>query len=337
MRLPLPALGHCRIYVGIAAYGNDTGVLLRLEKENAWRNIRAYGINWFPEIMEYFYREADLDGQALEIRRFPEMSSLTWVRIEPATPVQVPPPDIEALVTCDGYWIDDFQQFMDKIAPLKDIRTGKFFFCLGHGDNCPHYPTQVGTFGMGDTVDYGRKVDVEIAAALKRLLKERPNFVKDLMAYVHSLGMEFHASIRTGAFYMPGFPCRSTFYAGHPEYHCRLRNGTEVERLSLAEPEVRRHWLELINEMMDLGCDGIHLILSRALPFVLFEPAFCSLFEKKFGMSPLELQETDERIQQMREEIVTAFMRDIRAVLDRKGTAAGRHLQLTLTVPPKES
>ncbi|MBR0459551.1 MAG: hypothetical protein IJJ26_09965 [Victivallales bacterium] len=333
LHMSLPVLGRCRIYVGIAAYGNDAGLNLRLERDKTWRVINALGAHWYPEIMEYFFREDELDGRGLEIKRFPGFTSLMWVRLEPIPVKQNTPPAFEALVTQDGYSTATFEDYLDKIVPLKDVHTTKFFFCLAHGDNCPHYPTKVGTAGMGDTTDFGRTIDMEIANAMEDLQKKHPNFVSELIDFVHSQNMEFHVSVRTGAFYMPGFPSRSRFFMEHPEYHCRLKDGTEVSRVSLAVPEVRRHFLDLFREMMGFNCDGLQLLLCRALPFVLFEQAFCEQFHALHGLSPLELPETDPRILQLREEIVTSFLRELRTILDEFGTQRGKHLQLTLTVP----
>ena len=337
-RMLLPALGRCRIYVAMATYADISGVFLKLENEAEYRCIRAFGASFFPEVSEYFYREADLDGRALIIRRYPEITSLAWVRLEPvAETKKAEPPPLEVLVTQDGYNTATFEDYLDKIAPLRDVRTGKFFFCMAHGDHCPHFRTQVGTPGVGENTAFVRPIDREIAVAMGDLMAKHPDFIPELIDYVHGQGMEFHGSVRIGAFYLPGFPMGSRFFLDHPEHYCRLTNGTEVSRLSLAEPEVRRHWLDLFREIISFDCDGLHLILTRALPFVLFEPAFCSLFEAKYGLSPLNLPEDDGRILQLRAEIVTAFLRDVRALLDGIGAAKGRHLQFTLTVPPNET
>ncbi|MBQ4107352.1 MAG: hypothetical protein IJC73_07220 [Lentisphaeria bacterium] len=334
LRMSLPVCGRCRIYLGIAAYGSKAGLFLRLGNETAWRSIRGDHTDYFPEILEYFYREADLDGCDLFIKRYPEISSLAWVRLEPvASPPRPAVPAFETLITQDGYNTATFEDYLDKIEPLKEIRTGKFFFCFAQGDSCLHHPTRVGTHGCRGTTDFGRQIDRDIVEAVADLTAKHPDFIPELIREVHGRGMEFHASVRTGAFYLPGFPLRSGFFIDHPEYHCRLRNGTEVERVSLAIPEVRQHFLALFREIMSFDCDGLHLILNRALPFVLFEPAFCERFEQRYGISPLTLPDDDARIMQLRQEIVTDFMRDVRAMLDECGAARSRHLQLTLTVP----
>ena len=85
LTLPLPSVGPCRIYIGIGCFGDFTRIKLRLSGESHWRLLRGRGINWFPECIEYLYREADLHGQPLEIRNAQEISTLAWIRLEPMT------------------------------------------------------------------------------------------------------------------------------------------------------------------------------------------------------------------------------------------------------------
>ena len=144
--------------------------------------------------------------------------------------------------------------------------------------------------------------------------------------------MEFFGSIRLGACYMPGLCNYSEFFQKHPEYHCRTRNGTPVARLSFAEPEVRNHFLQLFDEMTDFDLDGLNLILMRSVPLIAFEPAFCNAFQKKHGVSPLEIPEDDPRIISLRSNMITDFLRDIRKLLDDKGKKRGRHFGFSIDV-----
>ena len=97
--------------------------------------------------------------------------------------------------------------------------------------------------------------------------------------------------------------------------------------MSLAVPQVRAHIIDVLREAVRFGADGANVIFVRGVPVVLWEKPFCDIFEQEHGEDPLKLKDDDPRILQLRREIVTQFMREIRAMLDEEGQARGKRLE----------
>ena len=296
LSMPLPSAGPCRIFFGMACLGEYTSIKLRLSGEKQRRMMRGFGINWFPECFEYLYKEADLKGQSLEISTYENnLSALAWVRIEK---MECEPPKRirQCVATLDGYWTDTLDTYYDKIAALSGGNVSRIQFCLGESDVVSHFKTKVGTnccdprFGIHMT-----PLHKAITEQVNKMHNEEPELLPKLIAFSHECKMEFYGAIRLGACYMPCLSEYSEFFHSHPEYHCTLQDGTHIARLSFAIPEVRRHFLALMDEMTDFDLDGFNLILMRSVPLVAFEPAFCEAFEARFGLSPLGLPEDDKR------------------------------------------
>jgi hypothetical protein len=151
--------------------------------------------------------------------------------------------------------------------------------------------------------------------------------VKELRAFCRELGLEFHAAWRPGSWkgQFPGGSyggCR--FYEEHPEWHCRDADGTEVARMSFAWPEVRDFALDLLREFTAYEPDGLCLFFHRGVPLLLYEEPFADSFRKEFGEDPRMLGPHDKRVLAMRAAVVTAFMRDLRSMLDRAAERTGR-------------
>ncbi len=333
LSLPLPRAGFCKIYIGMACLGDSTTIKLRLSGEKRWRTIRGMGVNWFPECVEYLYKEAELSGQSLEIAADNgTVATLAWVRIES---VEAPPPKQirHCVATIDGYWTDTLDTYCDKIDALSGGNVERIQFCLAEADVVSHYTTKVGTNGFD--MRFGVHMSglhKDITTQVNKLRLAEPELVPKLIAFTHGCGMEFYGAIRLGACYMPGTCMYSEFFHIHPEYHCMLQDGTHIARLSFAVPEVRQHFLSLINEMTDFNLDGLNLILMRSVPLVAFEPAFCNVFAQRFGITPTGLEEDDSRIITLRSEIITSFFKEIRALLDEKGKRRGRRFGFSLDV-----
>jgi len=85
--------------------------------------------------------------------------------------------------------------------------------------------------------------------------------------------------------------------------------------LSYAYPEVQAHILSLISEIASYEPDGICLTFIRGVPLVLYEPIMVKGFRKKHGVDPRTLDELDARWLAYQAEVITPFMRNVKALL----------------------
>jgi len=316
-------------------------VRIRLNSDPAFYSVAGTGINWFWELTDNLWRSTLLADSTLHVARSASQSALAWIRLEPmslseifAVERRIGKQNKHGLVsTNDGYSISTLEDFYSAILPLRESNVNKLYFDLAHGDVCDLMPTLAGTQTRLSDADYPRLIDRDIAVALDMLRREHPDVIARLCDFTHRLGIEFHASCRTGAMHMSGFGRTSEFFRTHSELWCFNRDGTPATRLSFAAPEVREHFLELFREMLEYEIDGLNLIFIRALPAMLYEPPFIKDFVAVHGINPLELPEDDPRIPARRAAIMTGFIRQMRSLLDEYGKKRNKHLDLSLTVP----
>ena len=347
LSLPLPGNGWFRIYLGLASSVPGSllmslGILVRLRSDPAFYKFNTFGINWFWEMTDNLWKEAYLENETLYFCNGVNMqSSLAWVRLEPMTPEEIAAAERRlhktnphlSVTTNDAYWPSTLEDFYSSIIPFRESNVKKVYFCLTQGDTSQLLPTQVGTLQTCRDVDHMRQIDADIGHALDTIRAKHPDIIAKLAAFSHGLGLEFHASVRTGAFYMPGWDGNSKFFVEHPEFHCINRDGTRVTRLSFAAPEVREHMLAIIKEILEYDVDGINLIFIRALPTMLFEAPFVASFQSSYNVDPQELPDDDFRIITHRSEIMTSFIRQIRVLLNTAGALRSRRLELSITAP----
>ncbi len=354
LRLKLPVRGWYRIFLGLASstpasLGGALGIRVRLERDPGTVQMQGWGINWFWEMSDNLWRETELDQDVMVFDRVPEwQASLAWVRLEPMDEAEIAAcrrrrdkssPHC-GITTNDGYWPQGFAEFCSALMPFVDSNVKKFFFCAAHGDVMPMLPTRVGTWGEDTGRGYMRTIDRDITLELDRIRREHPEALREMAELAHRLGLEFHASIRTGAFFMSGGnpSMESEFFDAHPEWHCRQADGTPVTRMSFAVSEVQEHFFAMIDELLAMAdLDGINLIFIRALPTTLFEEPFIRVFTAEYGVDPRTLDEDDSRITAKRAAIMSEFIGQVRRRLDAAGARAGRRLELSLTVPATEA
>jgi hypothetical protein len=104
--------------------------------------------------------------------------------------------------------------------------------------------------------------------------------------------------------------------------------------LSWAVPEVRTHLIELLVEQVGFGADGVHIVFNRGYPLTLYEKPFCDLFKEKHGVDPNEISEEDQRVIELRADIVRTFFKELRARLDEeeRKRGDGRHIEISAMV-----
>jgi hypothetical protein len=204
-----------------------------------------------------------------------------------------------------------------------------------------NYPATAGEMRGQDLDDYPRTGDRFYAEAIRELARQGINPTKVLMDAAHDMGMKVHVAIRPGA-WVHSEPCgdffNSKFYQTHPEWRCVDRDGATVARMSFAVPQVRTHLVDVLREAVRFGADGASILYVRGVPFVLFEKPFRDLFQKRFGADALEVDEADSRIQQLRVQVMTEFMREVRTMLDQEATGrGGKRLELSAMVLANEA
>lgn len=247
-----------------------------------------------------------------------------------------------SVATFDGFtWIHPFrpQNRADLAATFSAYRDSDFktwWFQVG-GADLVHHPTKVGNLMGGQLDTFPRTVDREYVESVRHLHKQAIDPLRVAVEEAHAQDAEIMICLRAAGW--KGAPpweefFMSNFYEAHPEWRCVDHDGTPTMHMSYAAEEVQDHLLDVYREVLQREPDGAGFMFHRGMPMMLWEAPFCERFIKKFGEDPRKLAEDDPRVFEMRAEIVTGFIRKIRALLDetaKKQGSAERRLKLAVT------
>lgn len=364
VKVPLPreAKGWHAVYIGLVTTSNGflstrNGIKAKLGDEKVCRHM-SNNLPMLPErrdaVQEVFLTVAELTGegprQTVEISPLPgNPATVAYVRAIPLTNAEVKTWESEvsgkkatrtSIATFDGHsWIWPYkpQTAADLEANFRGFEhsdVGKWWFQV-IGADLVCYPTKVGTLpGEGET-DFNSGTNAVFTGILRSLIAKGINPLKVARDAARAQGAEFHVMIRPAG-WQAGMPLEeafnSKFYAAHPEWRCVDRDGTPTMYMSYAVPEVRQQVLAIYKETLELQPDGVGILFHRGMPMMLWEDAFSTRFQKKYNADARAVPEDDPRLLELRAEIMTEFLTEIRSLLDETAKAQGRTKPYTISL-----
>lgn len=352
LTLPLGVTGWHAVYVGLVdpAY-LGCQALLRLTRDPApVPRARTTGV-----LEEALFKVADLTGQSLHISRHPlgPGCGVAYVKLVPLTPEEVQARQARQadaarrrlVTTIDGFSFiysrrcTTREDLLREVEVYRDTDFGTLLLQPG-GADMVNYPSRIGEM-PGQTLEvFGRTGDRYYAEAIRELARQKINPTQVLIEGAHGVGLKVHVAVRPGAWeHSPPLDdfFTSRFYREHPQWRCVDRDGTPVSRLSYAVPAVRAHLVDVLREAVGFGADGASVLYVRGAPFMLFEKPFADLFRRRYGVEAQSVEDTDPRLLSLRAEIMTAFMREIRTMLDEEGQKRRTRLALSAMVLADEA
>ena len=338
VEIKLPVKGRYDIFVGSLAtrYELSTAplkMLLRLKSDPAPVAMEFVvddrSAGWWAQTCENEWKEADLDGDTLVVENLQGCrGALAWVRLVPVGDgPRVAPPAQRMVMTDDAYApAADLDELFAPIMRFAGTPVKAVYFCVGNGAFSFAVPSAVAISSCdGDDRLIENEYARRCAADFSRLHRKYPDLLSRLADFVHSIGLEFHVSFRTGCTVdclrfsspanaaAPGDAARAIC---RPECMCQDWEGRPVARFSYASDEVRDFFLRFYREMLIEKVDGINLIWIRALPAMLFEPAFRERFRAAYGEEVT--RPDDPRVKELRKRILTDFHRRVRALAGKR-------------------
>ena len=355
VRLALGAAGWHAIFVGVFSTSEvPSRVWVKLDGDPAAvlrSNDSSHG---YGNIADLFFKVARLDGETLVIRQqYPAGASACGVAYVKLVPLSAE--EIRAFVadgsdkstrrmaaTNDGFsWMFYHRPTTEEslLSQAELFRGTDFGTLLLHsaGADKVAYRSAHGHNPGLDMDDFPRPGDRNYVESIRQFAAKGINPLRSLIDGAHKAGLKVHVGIRPAgwSFFEPYAEFWETpFYLEHPEWRCVDRDGTPVTRMSWAVPQVRRHLIELLGEMVGFGADGAHIVFNRGFPFVLYEAPFVEMFRKRFRVDPRQIEEADPRITELRADIAACFLRELRAALEneRRTRADGKRLEISAMV-----
>jgi len=229
-----------------------------------------------------------------------------------------------------------------RVLAYRDTQVAVLEWCFLSGSRV-NYPSKV-TELIGDGVtEFPRRGDKQAHESLRRIADSGVNLTQVVADACHEAGLLCYGSLRMNGDYPASWMgetlprmLNSKFWWQHPEFRVRGPKGEDRTKLSYAFPEVRDFKLRILREVAERDIDGINLDFLRHPPFFGYEEPLIKAFKEKFGQDPRELKADDARWSQFRCDIMTGFVRSVRAMLDEAGKRKGRHLGLSARVDWRE-
>jgi hypothetical protein len=363
--LPLNMRGWYAVYVGLGgmgrfAFGQNSEARMKLTDDIAFQHRRYSGAR--DDIDEVFFKAADLTGQDLHfaqmrmkaklVELFPDVAPrqtvIMYVKLVPLTSNEVTWLKKERgnkstknlIATMDAFsWINrnyptTKEEFLEDFEQYRYSDFGTLSWQIIGGD-LVNFPSELGTIPGELSDDPPRTGDGYVTRSIQKFIADGENHTKLAVEAAHSMNKKIFIGFRAEAFQAtPSFEdyFTSKFYREHPEYRAYDRDGTPVMRLSYAVPEVREHIYGILREVLQFQPDGIEIIYFRGLPLMLWEDAFSDRFRAKYGADAKKVPENDPRLYELRGEIMTGFMRDVRKLLDDVQKEQGRKQRYELMV-----
>ena len=295
---------------------------------------------------EALWKCADMTGQKVEISKvkngIPHTANLFWLRFVPMSDEEV-------------------TAYLEK----KNDLSRKTMFAHMDGDfhgndnaTTPHgyckalyamKDSDVGIVTMeviNDLVDYsahGKGYAPRTVGTVRRMeymreLSEKHEEVYPVqIAYAHENGMKLFAGHRMQLSCF-AFPLEQPIFAipfvsEHPECRCIARDGRAIDFLSYGYETIQNFMIGNILESARQGFDGVHLIFDRG-QHLLFEAPVKERYEKKYGVNAdfYRLPLSDERLIDIKSEILTEFLQKLRRALNDYAAANGKKpMQIYMT------
>lgn len=225
---------------------------------------------------------------------------------------------------------------------LRGTQVGVFEWCIAAGSRV-NFPSQTSELIGTGVTEFPRRGDKLAAETLRQLANDGVDTLQVVADACHTAGVSCYASLRMNGDYPVSWMgeslprmLNSSFWWQHPEFRVRGKKGEDKTKLSYAFPEVRAFKLGILREAAERDIDGINLDFLRHPPFFGYEETLIDAFKAKYDLDPREVAPDDPRWLQLRADVMTGFVREIRRLLDDAGHKKGRHLGLSARVDWKE-
>lgn len=223
---------------------------------------------------------------------------------------------------------------------FKGTQVAVMEWCITSGSRV-NFPAKTSELIGTGVKEFGRRGDQLAVETLHRLAAEGVDTLQVVARSCHEAGMQCYANMRMNGDYSATTPelsaqFNSDFWRAHPEFRIRGAKGEMRITMSYAFAEVRAFKLGILREAAERDIDGVALDFLRHPPFFGYDEPLIDAFKSRHGEDPRTVASDDPRWLQLRGEVMTDFLREIRRTLDAAGAKNGRHIGLAARVDWRE-
>jgi hypothetical protein len=352
LRIKPPVSGTHEIHITLRKpddVSQEPVIEARLSDETSWTMLEPGEFHKGAR-QELFFKAADLTGREICLRQ--TLGALTvegafptyveTIRLLPAK-VRKPKPRKNPIVVAGiSDTIDWYRSVSMRTPEEVDDFIGKHEvagFNLHYeklGGGCWEYPSRVPGAELVVPQSTGL-TEAEKAFCARRIEEHlKLNRVQLIVEACHRRGMRCFGWMRlqNHGERLFGKGPLDRFYVEHPEYLEKNFDGTPVPgKLCLGYREVREFHVRLIEEAMEMGCDGILMDTMRHLPKVMYGDPILEEFQKRHGLDMRKLAPFDPRVMEVQIDAMTGFLREVREVMRRKKPDAPLHIRVCKPYP----
>lgn len=327
--------GWYRIFVAQPALwssGQQSDLLLKLDNAPAFEHFSHTGQTLFSlhRIQEAHWCCADMTGRSIVIGKEKYGkgmdAALAWLRFVPMDEAEVEAflADQARTDTKNIYATNDMHGMLCKFgyqnidgwrSVVQDyVQSDVEWLSI---ENIRVFDGELET-GDPDNFTFPRLVDERVQRMLKNSFTL--DMVRQLVVFGHEKGLKMCGSVRMGCWGMEypfdNMSFHNKFAKEHPEFRCVDRDGSAVFAQSFMYTETQDYIIGRLVEVAEQGMDAVELLAVRGVPYILFEQPFVDLFMARYGEDPRPLPLDDERVVELKCEVLTGFIRRLRQRLD---------------------
>ncbi len=294
--------------------------------------------NWteMENVEEMFYRCADMTDREIIIRKTGGITMFFWLRFVPMSEAEVE--EYKAYMNPEGH--RNLHLHFDGDTNLwygsetEDILLIRAQMLQGADAKLVTYEQ------IEDIVDYDlpkeqfrrlRYFTNKYSDENEKVAAKIQDVAKLRIDYIHALGIPVYVGIRVSQ----GDTEKTILGSGsymrnvqeHPEWHMKTRDGRDLDILSYAYEGVHEWMIGYAKKKIDLGFDGISMIMSRGMMIAFEQPVLDEFAKRHDGLDARLVPMDDKRLKDVWCDFMTAFFRRFRKELNEY---AGRYVPINL-------
>lgn len=348
LRVKAPAPGNFEIHVTLKKprdVHQVPSLEIRLSDEEVATVLKGGEFHDEPA-QEVFYKAADLTDKDICLRQ--QVGAVTQegglpvyiesLRLVPVKKLPTPKPrkkrvpvgGIFDAVMWSLHIKSNSEEGLDRLMAMhRNAGMDVMYYKLGGG--CWEYPSRL-PMAKSVVPDLPNMTDADKEFCARRIaMQESINWVKFSADACHRHDLKCFGWLRVQNHgeRIHGKGPLDRFYLENPQFLEKNIDGRPFPgKLCLAYPEVHEFHMQICEEAMDLGCDGIMVETLRHLPKAMCGDPIVEEFRELHGLDMRQLPPYDERVMDIQCEVFNRFLRGVRETIRRKKPDAQLHVRV---------